>query len=55
MNYEVHLVEGNSKFVLTIQNVNSINHNDNVYYLYNEDGETLFTAPFDKVITIVRR
>lgn len=54
MSYKIHLLKGDSSFTLTVKGVSSISQDENVYYLFDEEGEILFSSPLDKVIAIVK-
>ena len=52
MRYRVHLDKSGETFYIDVNEVSEIQQGDEAYYLYNSQGETLFTAPLNKVIAI---
>ena len=52
MRYRIYLEKPEGFFSVDINNVVTVEHTEFAYFLYDANGNVLFTAPFGKVIGI---
>lgn len=52
MRYRIYLEKPDGVLTVDINNVDIVEHTEHAYFLYDANGNALFTAPFGKVIGI---
>jgi len=55
MNYEIKVIYGMNTDAINIENVAQLTLEGDVYFLYNESNEVLFTSPKESVVYIKKK